>query len=420
MHLSFDKALLLFSLCLAACASSKQGTDASVALDAGVLDSGATDQGVAEAGPADTGPSDTDPADAADVDAGRVDSGVDSGVDAGAPDAGPPDTGALDWRLVVTVGGESRLAVVDLDADGSMTEQAAMSLALPSRPGALAYEPATRRFYVGLGGGNSGFATVSMDQAGQLSLLGRTPTDNPTYLGTSASGGAVVAPFYSQGVVRSFDVSGAPPHPQFDEEATTTQPHAAPRGPQNLFYVPHTGGNEIRWYSVEPDGQLMLRGQTSPPANDEPRHIAFHPTRDLAYVVNERSLSVGTYTVDANGSLTLVDTETALPRPVQGGDTGADIHVHPSGSFVYSSNRGHDSIARFSVQGDGTLLFLGATATEARPREFEITPDGRLLIALGQDSGRLASYLIESNGDLTPVTQLSVGPDLRWAIALER
>ncbi len=414
MRLSFDKALFVLSLSLAACASSKQGTDASVDLgpsDAGAVDSGPSDRGVAEAGPTDTGP-----ADATDDDAGLID----TGSDAGQPDTGPPDTGPRDWRLVVTVGGESRLAVVDLDADGTMTEQTTMSLMLPGPPTALAYDEGARRFYAGLGASNAGFATVQMDPSGQLSLLGRTPSNIPTYLGLSASGGEVVAPFYSQAVVRGFDVSGTPPHPLLDEESTNAQPHAALRGPSNLFYVPHTGGNETRWYSVESDGQLMLRGRISPPANDEPRHIAFHPSRDLAYVVNERSLSVGTYSVDSNGSLTLVDTETALPRPVQGGDTGADIHVHPSGSFVYSSNRGHDSIARFSVQGDGTLTFLGATSTEARPREFEITPDGRLLIALGQDSGRLASYRIETNGDLTPVTQLAVGNDLRWAIAIER
>src|SRR5262249_15523500 len=126
-----------------------------------------------------------------------------------------------------------------------------------------------------------------------------------------------------------------------------------------------------------------------------PRHMAFHPTLTVAYVCNEQNPSVTAYQLDmSTGALTPFQTA----RTIREGEkaTPADVHVAPSGKFVYVSNRGHDSIACFAVEPtSGRLTFNGTTPTEPGPRTFSLTPDGRFLVAAGLDSGRLGSYRID-------------------------
>src|SRR5690606_28856878 len=96
-----------------------------------------------------------------------------------------------------------------------------------------------------------------------------------------------------------------------------------------------------------------------------PRHLDFHPNRPFVYVVNELDSTVTVFALDGErGTLKEVQTISALPADFSGKSTGADIHVHPSGRFLYSSNRGHDSIAIFGVdESSGTLTPLGHTPT---------------------------------------------------------
>lgn len=367
----------------------------------GCDDGGGVDGGLRDAGPAcfDAG---DDPEDAG---------------DSGAPDAGPPlPTGP--WFVYVTVGANHRLEVLEMGVDGSLSERPELSIALP-RPGALAWDGASH-LYVGVGGGMSGFATIALDATGVPSLEGRTSgMPNPVYL--AATGDRVVSAFFGADEARVHDVSGAPPHTQLDVLTTADEPHSIRQGPGGRFYVPHRTGGTTWWLDLESDGSLSMAGEAMSDVGDGPRHIAFHPNGEHVYVVNEFTDSVGTYARASDGALTLVDTETTLPAGADGStNTCADIHVTPDGSTVFASNRGHDSIARLRVETDGTLIFLDATPTEARPREFELTADGTVLLALGQDSGFAQSYTVASDGALTPTDRLELGGDLRWAIAVEQ
>ena len=208
-------------------------------------------------------------------------------------------------------------------------------------------------------------------------------------------------------------------HRHTDRLDAGDEPHAIRPGPNGLFYVPHRGENAIYWYRLDSDGELTKAGEVS--SSGGPRHIAFHPDGSTAHVVNEVGDSVTAFTIDNDGSLARLGEDTTLPAGVDGSsNSGADIHISPDGRFVYASNRGHDSIARFEVLSDRDVRFVGTTDTETTPREFEITPDGSLLIALGQGSGWIQSYRVEDDGDLTPADRIEVGDDLRWAIALSR
>ena len=112
-----------------------------------------------------------------------------------------------------------------------------------------------------------------------------------------------------------------------------------------------------------------------------PRHFAFHPTGRFAYVINELASTITAFWYDAeNGSLSTVQTISTLPKDFKGENTTAEIVVHPSGKYVYGSNRGHDSIAMFSVDAaTGRLTAMGHEPTQGHtPRNFSIDPTGHL------------------------------------------
>ena len=147
------------------------------------------------------------------------------------------------------------------------------------------------------------------------------------------------------------------------------------------------------------------------PAGAGPRHFAFHPNGRYVYVINEIQCTLSTFTYDAaHGALRLKDTISTLPKgtTVTNDDSTAEIEVHPSGKFVYGSNRGHDSIAVFAVDpAEGTLTQMEIVSTMGKtPRGFGIDPTGSFLIAGNQDSDTLVVFRINTdNGRLTPTGQ---------------
>ena len=321
------------------------------------------------------------------------------------------------WRMYVNVGLERRLAVVDVETDGTMAEREGLSVQFDVRTGALAYDPIQRRLYVGLN--LTGFATVSLDANGVPSLEGVTEARNPVYLSVSSDGRFVLSAYFGSGDLRVHEASGSGMHPETERLDVGEEPHAIRPGPNGLFYVPHRSENAIFWFRLNSDGELTKVGEVS--SSGGPRHISFHPDGSTAYVVNEFGDSVTAFTMAADGSLTRLGEDTTLPAGADGSTNScADIHITPDGRFVYASNRGHDSIARLEVLASREVRFLGTTSTEMTPREFEMTPDGSLLLVLGQGSGHIQTYAIESDGDLTPADRLEVGEDLRWGIALPR
>lgn len=348
-------------------------------------------------------------------DAGGTDAG---GEDAGDDDAGPPAPPGP-WTVYVSVGAESRLAVLSLDREGAVTERADDSLDLPGRPGPQAWDAARRRLYVGYAADPPGIATVALSASGEATLEGATPTEeDPVYLSLGGGGGRLVSAYFGRDELLVHDVSGAPTHPRLRTLATAEEPHAAALGPSGLVYVPHRDGLTTWWLRLRADGTLDRVGELAAEAGTGPRHIAFHPDGAHAYIVNEHTESVSTHTVGADGSLTRVETVSALAGGPSDGNTAADVHVTDDGRFLYSSNRGDDSIARFAIGDDGRLTFLGTTPTEARPREFELTEGGGYLLALGQDSGALRVYAIGDDGDLTETDRVELGDNLLWATAI--
>ncbi len=128
-----------------------------------------------------------------------------------------------------------------------------------------------------------------------------------------------------------------------------------------------------------------------------PRHFAFHPSGRSAYVVNELDNTVTAFSYDETaGRMEEIQSVGTLPKDFTGENTTAEIRVHPAGRFLYASNRGHDSIAVFSVEeATGRLTSLGQTPSRGKtPRNFNISPDGNFLLAANQESDTLAAFRV--------------------------
>jgi 6-phosphogluconolactonase len=148
------------------------------------------------------------------------------------------------------------------------------------------------------------------------------------------------------------------------------------------------------------------------PLRTGPRHFGFDPKGQWVYSLGEQGANVTTFAWNAaTGALTLLSSVSTRPAEVSSGST-AEIEVHPSGKFVYASNRGHDSIAVFSVGAKGALTLVEYELTRGKtPRGFTIDPTGRWLIAGNQNTSTIGVFSIDqTTGALSSVGDLENVP----------
>lgn len=141
-----------------------------------------------------------------------------------------------------------------------------------------------------------------------------------------------------------------------------------------------------------------------------PRHFAFHPSGKFVYLVSEMGSSVTAFTYNASsGALHEIETVSALPKDFKGENDDAEVAVHPNGRFLYASNRGHDTIAVFSIdQQTGKLTPIQDVPTQGKtPRSFALDPTGSYLWAANQDTDTIAIFRVNGHtGHLTPAGQV--------------
>ena len=135
------------------------------------------------------------------------------------------------------------------------------------------------------------------------------------------------------------------------------------------------------------------------PPKTGPRHLAFHPTGRFVYVINESTSTLSAFHYDAQrGTLTDFQTISTLPDGFKGNNLTADVQVHSSGKFLYASNRGHDSIAVFTIDPQtGRLTSVQYQPTQGKgPRGFGIDPTGQYLLAANHYSNTLVVFKIDA------------------------
>jgi 6-phosphogluconolactonase len=178
--------------------------------------------------------------------------------------------------------------------------------------------------------------------------------------------------------------------------------HSANVDPSNRFaFVADLGLDKVMIYRFDAAHGTLSPGEPSAASvtpGAGPRHFAFHPNGRFAYVINEMGSTVTAFRYDARkGELTSIQTISTLPAGFTGSTTTAEVQVHPSGRFLYGSNRGHDSIAIFTIDPEtGKLTAVGHQPTQGKtPRNFGIDPTGTYLIAANQDSDTLVVFRID-------------------------
>lgn len=229
---------------------------------------------------------------------------------------------------------------------------------------------------------------ISMDQKGQFVFVANYSTGNIASYGVKADGGL------TDTLCMRRDVGAKPLAHQIFE---------LPDGKSVL--VIDKGADKILTYSKSDKGILTLTNSVSTAIGAGPRHFDFTPNYQFGYVINELASTINAYSFDKKTNvLKELQTISTLPSDFKGQNTTAEIAVHPNGRFVYGSNRGHNSIAIFSVNTEGSLKLVGHEPTQGlTPRFFMITPNGKLLLVANQNSDTVAAFLIDAaTGKLTP------------------
>ncbi len=270
-----------------------------------------------------------------------------------------------------------------------------------------------------------GVAAFTVDAAaGKLTLINTQPSGGkgPCHVQVDATGKAVLVANYGEGSIASLPINGKG---GLDEAVSVIQhegssinpsrqkgPHAhcINLDPANKFAaVADLGLDKVLVYAFDP-ATGKLKAAEKPFATVKPgggpRHVAFTGDAKFIYVLNEIASTITAFTYDAeSGGMSELKTYSTLPEKFDGRNSTAEIFVHPSGKYLYASNRGHNSIAAYAIDTKtGDLTSLGNTPTGGEvPRNFNIDPTGKFLLAANQQSHDIFVFRInKKNGKLKP------------------
>ena len=293
-------------------------------------------------------------------------------------------------------------------------------------PSFLEISAARKSLYAVSEAGASGrvFAYAIAPDTGDLTLLNEAPSggSGPCYVNIDHTGRYVLVANYGSGsaaVIPILPDSGlAAPSCVVQHEGSSVNPgrqkephaHSVNLSPDNRFvFVADLGIDKIMIYSL--DTQKGTLAANDPPfapltPGAGPRHFVFHPSGRFAYVINELNSTITAFAYEpASGALTEIQTVPTLPAGYSGSSTCAEVHVHPSGKFLYGSNRGHDSIAVYRIDpATGTLTFVEhETDGINEPRNFNIDPTGSFCLVANQDGNSVVVFRIDqATGALEP------------------
>jgi 6-phosphogluconolactonase len=283
------------------------------------------------------------------------------------------------------------------------------------------------------GPNSGGVSAFAIDRAtGKLTFLNEVASRgaDPCYITVDQSGKYVLVANYTGGSIAAFPISADGKlgnasafvqhtgHGLNPKRQEAPHAHSVNLSPDERFaFVDDLGLDELLVYRFD-QSKGSLKPNKPPFAQFDagagPRHFALHPSGKFAYVVSEMASTVTAFSVDLKaGLLHRSQTISTLPDDFKGENDDAEVEVHPSGKFLYASNRGHDSIAVFAIDpGKGTLTVVEHASTQGKiPRNFAIDPTGTLLFAENQQSNNIVIFRIdEKTGKLTPTGKvLEVG-----------
>lgn len=300
-------------------------------------------------------------------------------------------------------------------------------------PTFLCVHPELDVLYVADSVDDGALTAVAFDRhTGEVSVVNAQPTGGagPCYCSVDATGSYAFVAHYRGGSVSVLPVDedgrlgertqvvehegrGVDPDRQ-----TAPHPHSIVPGPDNEFaYVPDLGTDRVVVYRIDlEDGCLDPVDSSTLPVHPGagPRHLEFHPDERVGYLINELDSTITAFERNPEtGALAAFQTVETLPAAFDGDNKTADVHVHPSGRFVYGSNRGHDSVASFAVDDDDRRLTpLGHESTRGEwPRNFAIDPTGASLLVENLHSDEIVTFDVDAEtGTLDPTDESTAVP----------
>jgi 6-phosphogluconolactonase len=309
---------------------------------------------------------------------------------------GSVDAGANPSFLAIHPNGRVLYAVNEVETYNGKPSGAVSAFAIARETGAL-----TRRNEQPSEGGAPCF--VSVDRTGAVILVANYVGGSIAMLPIQADGALAPA-------TKVIQHTGSGP---IADRQSAPHAHCIVADPSNRFALAaDLGADRVFVYHLDLDGKSLLHvegGDAVMRSGAGPRHIAFHPTLPLVFIANELDSTVATLRFDAErGKLSPLDTRSTVPVGWTGTNYPADIHVAPSGRTLYVSNRGHNSIAVFSVaKSPGALALDQVISTEGDwPRNFTLDPTGRWLLVANQRSDSIVVFgRDQESGRLTPTRQ---------------
>lgn len=299
-----------------------------------------------------------------------------------------------------------------------------------ANPSFLVADPRHRFLYAVSESGKSGsISSFSIDPAtGLLTFLNKVDSGGggACHVALDHTGKMLLVANYASGSVASFAIKqdgSIGERTGFDQHSGSSVdpvrqigPHAheAVFSPDNRFlFVPDLGIDQVKIYRV--DAAKSTFAPNNPPFVSVkpglgPRHLTFGRGGKFAYLVCEMGSTVVVFSYDpAHGSLTQLQTISTLPSGFTGKDASAEIEVDRSGKFLYTSNRGNDSVTVFAIDPrQGTLTKVQVVPTQGKwPRDFAMDPTGKYLVAANQNSNQLAVFAVDQkDGQLKPTGKL--------------
>lgn len=308
-----------------------------------------------------------------------------------------------------------------------------------ANPSFLALHPDGKHLYsvseIGDFGGKKagGVTAFTIDKSGGLKMINQQSSggSGPCHLVVDATGKNVLVANYGGGSVACLPIKSdgslaeASTFIQHKGSSVTGRQkgphgHSINVSPDNRFAMAaDLGLDKVLIYAFDAaKGKLVANDpafvKTKPGAG--PRHFHFHPSSKFAYVINEMDLTVNALAYNADkGSLTTIQTISTIPDADrdQKGLSTAEVRVHPSGKFLYGSNRGHNTIVAYRINQDtGKLTLIENEPTQGKtPRNFFIDPTGKYLLAENQSTGTIVVFRInQDTGALKATGQVAKVP----------
>jgi len=309
---------------------------------------------------------------------------------------GSVDAGANPSFLAIHPNGRTLYAVNEVEKYNGRASGAVSAFAIASDTGTL-----TRRNEQPSEGGAPCF--VSVDRSGRVVLVANYVGGNVALLPIQADGSLASATHVVQH-------TGSGPNA---ERQDAPHAHCIVADPSNRFALSaDLGADRVFVYRLDLEGKSLRHieaGDAVMRPGAGPRHIAFHPTLPLVFVANELDSTVATLRFDAErGTLSPLDVRSTVPAGWTGTNYPAGIHIAPSGRTLYVSNRGHNSLAVFSVaESTGALALEQVVSTDGDwPRNFTLDPTGRWLLVANQRSDSVVVFgRDQESGRLTPTRE---------------